>query len=203
MPVAIFLVWLFHISALIGTGLGHRDWFIEKTPLNLSLCLLLFVLTYPIRQIKQVGVFLIFFTGGMLAEWIGVHYGLLFGTYEYGGNFGPKLDGVPLLIGSNWAILTFITASICDYLNLKNSLKVVLAALLMVFLDFFMEHIAPTFDFWTFEGGAPLKNYVTWFALALLFQFILRRFKISGNRSFSLQLYLAQLAFFLYFFFQN
>lgn len=200
-PIAIFIVWLFHVSALIGITMGHIDWFIKKTPLNLSLCLLLFILTYPLHQIKHGIAFFIFFISGMLAEWIGVHYGLLFGDYEYGNNFGPKLDSIPLLIGTYWALLTFITASISDYLNIKNTFKILIGAFLMVLLDFFMEHSAPTFDFWTFEGGAPLNNYITWFIIALLFQLLLRSFKISGNKSFSLQLYLAQLVFFAYFFF--
>ncbi len=200
--IATGIVWLFHISALIGITLGHVDWFMEKTPLNLGLCLILFLFVYPIRTMKQTTGFLIFFSGGMFAEWLGVKYGLLFGTYEYGNNFGPKLDGVPYLIGTYWALLTFATASIVDYISKSVIVKIVVAALLMTLLDFFMEHSAPRFDFWRFEGDlAPLQNYITWFVLALLFQGILRYLKTTGDRFFSLNLYLAQLIFFVYFYF--
>ena len=137
----------------------------------------------------------------MFAEWLGVNYGLLFGTYSYGSNFGPKLDGVPYLIGIYWGILTFISATLATYITTKAPIKIVLAAGLMVLLDFFMEHSAPIFDFWTFEGGsAPFENYTTWFALAVIFQTILHFLKQKGNLKFSLHLYVAQLVFFGYFF---
>lgn len=200
--VAISIIWLFHISAMIGISYGSLSWFIEKTPLNLGLCLLLFLLIYPISNRKKILAFSLFFSGGMFAEWLGVNYGILFGDYEYGSNFGPKLDGVPYLIGTYWALLTFISASILDYTKIHTGLKIIGAAILMVFLDFFMEHNAPVFDFWTFEGGvAPLENYIAWFLVGLIFQFILRALQMKGNRLLSFHLYLAQFIFFLYFYF--
>lgn len=196
------IIWLFHISALIGISLGHLDWFISKTPLNLMVCLLLFLAVYPLDNARKITAFIIFFSGGMFAEWLGVNYGILFGDYLYGANFGPKWDGVPLLIGAYWALLTFITAAMMDYLKLNPWIKALLAAVLMVTLDFFMEHSAPQFDFWTFEGGlAPLENYITWFLLALLFQGVLRWMDLTGNKIISLHLYFAQLLFFLFFYF--
>lgn len=198
--IAIGIVWLFHISALIGIASGALEWFIQKTPLNLMISLLLFLFIYPINNIGKIIAFALFFCGGMFAEWLGVHYGILFGDYAYGNNLGPKLDGVPYLIGIYWALLTFITASILDYTQLKAIPKIILAATLMVLLDYFMEHNAPVFDFWRFEGGtAPLENYTTWFTLALAFQAVVRVLKIKGNKPFSMHLYLAQLVFFAFF----
>ena len=199
--IAIGILWLFHISAIIGISLGHLNWFVQKTPLNLSLSLLLFILIFPLNTLKKGIAFILFFAGGMFAEWLGVNYGILFGEYEYGYNFGPKLDGVPYLIGVYWALLTFVTASILDYTRLSTVVKIILAAGLMVLLDFFMEQSAPVFDFWTFdEKIVPLENYVTWFVIAFLFQVILRSLRIEGNKSFSLNIYMAQLFFFIYFF---
>mgnify|MGYP000253118936 CR=1 FL=1 len=198
--IAVGIIWLFHISALIGTNFAGIDWFIEKTPLNLSLCLILFIMAYPIDRFVPILLFFILFLGGMFAEWLGVKYGILFGTYTYGNNFGFKIDGVPLLIGTYWAILTFATKSISEYVKISSRLKIILAAVLMVLLDYFMEQNAPRFDFWAFEGNsAPLKNYITWFFLAILFQILLRFYDVKGNRFFCLNLYMAQLAFFIYF----
>lgn len=199
---AIGVIWLFHISALIGMSLGNSDWFIEKTPLNLCVSLLFFFISYPLIKSQQWVAFVLFFSGGMFAEWLGVKFSLLFGIYEYGNNFGPKLDGVPILIGCYWALLTFITSSILDYTKLSFWPKVICGALLMLLLDFFMEHSAAKFDFWTFEGNiAPLQNYMAWFTIAIIFHILLRLFKIKGNKIFSLNLYLAQLLFFMYFYF--
>lgn len=202
LSLAIGIIWLFHISAMIGITLGHVDWFVEKTPLNLSLSLLLFFVFYPIDSVKKVIAFTIFCTGGIFSEWLGVEHQLLFGEYAYGSNFGPKLEGVPYLIGAYWAILTFVTASILDYTKWHSGVKILLATILMVVLDFLMEQTAPIFDFWTFEGGIPtLENYVTWFALGMAFQVVLKLFKITGNKMLSAHIYLSQFVFFLFFYF--
>jgi len=198
---AVAIIWLFHITALIGIGIGYEDWFISKTPLNLLISSVLLFWVYPINTSKKIIAFGIFWIGGMLVEWIGVHFGLLFGEYEYGANFGPKLDGVPFLIGVTWALLTFITASIASFLVSKKSMQIIIAAALMVLLDFFMEHSAPRFDFWSFEGAiVPLKNYITWFVVAIIFQGIVHLLKLKGDLTFSVNLYVAQLVFFVYFF---
>jgi len=195
-------IWLFHISAMIGIGMGHVAWFAEKTPLNLSISLLLFLVLFPIDTLKKLSAFIIFCAGGIFAEWLGVQYQILFGEYAYGVNFGPKLNGVPYLIGAYWGILTFITASIMDYTNWHNALKILGAAGLMVLLDFLMEQTAPIFDYWTFVGGIPtMENYVTWFGLGLAFQIIVRLLKITGNKLLSIHIYLAQFVFFLFFYF--
>lgn len=200
--LSVGIIWLFHISAIIGVSLGYLEWFIEKTPINLGLSFFLFLLVYPINNLKKVVALLLFFTGGMFAEWLGVHHQILFGSYAYGHNFGPKLDGIPYLIGAYWALLTFITASILAYTRFPYRIKIIGAAALMVLLDFFMEKSAPTFHFWTFTGGMPtFENYWTWFLLGILFQIVLSLFKIKGNQVFSLHLYLAQLCFFLFFYF--
>ena len=151
---------------------------------------------------KKIALFITFFLGGMFVEWLGVSYGLLFGDYHYGRHFGPKLEGVPWLIGVNWAILTFVTGAIAQQWFKAFWLKVSAGAFLMVFLDFFMEVSASKFDFWHWdEAVAPLQNYVAWFGVALLFHWILQRFKGEGNVTFAYHLYAAQLFFFVYFFF--
>lgn len=199
--LAIGIIWLFHISAIVGIALGYFQWFIEKTPLNLIIFLVLFFWVYPIHTAKRLLAFLIFFLSGIFAEWLGINYGVLFGNYEYGNNLGPKLDGVPYLIGALWALLTFVCAGIADYLPISKNLKILCAALLMVVLDFFMEQSAHLLDFWTFEDNlASYPNYITWFLLALILQLILRILDIKGNRLFSMHIYLSQLVFFLFFY---
>nr|WP_297918154.1 carotenoid biosynthesis protein [uncultured Allomuricauda sp.] len=197
--LAVGIIWLFHISGILGIALGFKEWFLTKTPLNLSICLLLFFWVFPIDTFKKINAFFLFFGIGMFSEWLGVNYGLLFGRYAYGANFGPKLDGVPWLIGCFWALLAFITSAMVSPLKLPAWAKAILASLLMVLLDFFMEQNAPNFDFWQFEGHVPLRNYVTWFIIGLLMQIVLGFAKFSGNRFISYHLYLAQLLFFVFF----
>ncbi len=198
---AVWVIWIFHISALIGISVGFETWFVSKTPINLLISTFLLFLAFPVDNLKKIVTFITLWILGMLAEWIGVHYGILFGSYAYGTNLGPKIDGVPILIGINWALLSFITASIAQYVLSNRILQVSFAALLMLVLDYFMEQSAPHFDFWEFEGGiAPLWNYWSWLGVALIFQVVILWMKIGGELRFSAHLYAAQLVFFLYFY---
>ncbi|MEM1259817.1 MAG: carotenoid biosynthesis protein [Bacteroidota bacterium] len=197
--LAIFLIWLFHLSAIIGVVLGYKEWFIEKTPLNFLACTVLFIWIFPLKTGKNWTIFGLFFFIGMLVEWLGANHSLLFGSYNYGNNLGIKIDGVPLFIGINWALLTFITGTLSSKVHHNIWVKSALGALLMVLLDFFMEQSAPSFDFWSFGDEVPVDNYVTWFVLAFVFHFIYQKSKIQGNFLLSLHLFLAQTVFFGFF----
>lgn len=197
----IFLLYLFHFSAIIGVTIGYEDWFISNTPLNLTLMFGLLVWLFPIDSLKKIAASALFFSGGMFVEWLGVNYSLLFGSYEYGQNLGLKIGGVPLLIGFNWVILVLITGEISNKIHPSKWIRILIGASLMVALDFLMEVPAPIFDFWSFDGGiAPLSNYIAWFIIACLLHAIFQWMKIEGNFKFSLHLYVCQLLFFAYFY---
>lgn len=197
LPASVFTVWLFVVSALIGIGLGHVAWFIPKTPLNLLIGAVLLFLNFPINNAKTFSIWCFAFLTGMTAEAVGVNTGLLFGDYYYGENLGVKLLGVPLLIGVYWAVLSFITAAVGKKIFSKNVLAALCGAALMVLLDFFMEQLAGRFDFWHFKDGiVPLRNYVTWFIIAFLLQFLLLKSVKITDFKYSLHLFLSQIAFF-------
>ena len=92
------------------------DFFATFTPLNLTVMLIILLVNmYKIVKQEILSILLIFFIG-MLAEGLGVNYGLIFGKYDYGNNLGFKLFGVPFLIGINWIMLTIISGSIASLL---------------------------------------------------------------------------------------
>ncbi len=199
--IGIFLIYLFHVSAMIGVTIGYKSWFIEKTTLNLSIIFILLVWLFPLDTVKKILASLIFFFGGMIVEWLGVNYGFLFGSYEYGENLGPKIDGVPFFIGINWAILVLATGEISNRIPVSIWLKVLIGAGLMVFFDFFIEVPAPIFDFWVFDGGvAPLSNYMGWYVVAVVLHIVFQAMKIEGNFKISFHIYICQLLFFAYFY---
>ncbi len=136
----------------------------------------------------------------MVAEWIGVHGGYLFGTYSYGDSLGLKVGGVPILIGLSWASLVLITGVCSNHLSENKTVRMLIGAALMVSLDFFIEASAPIFDFWTFaDNVAPLRNYLAWFALGLVLHFVFQRSQLTGSKRFSVHVALAQFLFFTYF----
>ena len=176
---SIFIIWLVTISGIIGIYLGHVDWFISKTPMNLLIGLLLLYWNFPPPSgVRSWITWLMVYLIGMSVELIGVNTGLLFGSYHYGENLGTKVFGVPLLIGVNWLVLTFLTASISRRYLINKWLAILCGAFLMVSLDFFIEPTAPKFDFWHWEGGvAPVRNFVDWFVISFLLQIIQTRVK--------------------------
>lgn len=196
---AIFLIWLFHISGIIGILVGYEQLFIALTPINLFVCLGA-ILWVDQWQNKRLLLLLIPFSIGMFAEILGVNYGYFFGEYAYGKNLGPKVLGVPWFIGVNWAILTYCSANIAKRLTHNLLLSSLIGASLMVGLDFVIEISAPRFDFWSFKDGIiPLQNYLAWFGFGFLANFLFQKFNPHGNTVLAYHIMIAFFFFFLIF----
>ena len=96
---------LFHLTGLLGMVLVDRSFFAALTPFNI---LLMSFLNWWSGRGKQQGLPLfplLVYVTGMTVEVIGVRTGMLFGHYEYGTVFGPRVLGVPWLIGMNWFLV--------------------------------------------------------------------------------------------------
>lgn len=199
--LSVFMIWLVTISGMIGIYLGHVDWFVSKTPMNLILGMILLFWNFPPKNgLKSVLVWFVVYVLGMVVEGVGVNTGLLFGDYTYGENLGIKVLGVPILIGINWVVLTFLTASISRRFISNKWIAVFVGAALMVLLDLFIEPIAPIFDFWSWElGYAPLRNYIDWFVVSLIMQVIVQKELPEESASFPIHHLASQFAFFIFF----
>ncbi len=200
--ISIFIIWLVTISGVIGIWLGHGDWFLPKTIFNLSLGAAILIWNFPIKNgWKSLVIWSIVYLIGMIAEIIGTKTGILFGNYSYGNNLGPKIIGVPPLIGINWIVLTFLSATIAKRVIKFKWLSIICGALLMVGLDFFIEPIAPIFDFWSWdEGFAPLKNFIHWFIVSLLMQAVVYDELPEKNHYLPIHHFASQVLFFTFFY---
>jgi putative membrane protein len=200
--VSIFVIWLVTISGIIGIYLGHLDWFISKTPMNLFLGVLLLYWNFPPKNgMKSWMIWIIVYLIGMLVELIGVNTGSLFGSYYYGDNLGIKVFGVPLLIGVNWVVLTFLTANLSKRFIKNKWLAVIGGSILMVSLDYFIEPTAPIFDFWHWEGGVvPFRNFIDWFFVSFILQLVVTNDLPVKKSSFPIHHLASQFVFFLFFF---
>jgi len=203
--VSVFAIWLFHVCGMIGISYGNKDLFLSFTPVNLIISFfLLFVNQIQITQREILSVFTIFLIG-MICEILGVNYGYIFGDYVYLDNLGTKVLGVPILIGINWIILTFITGSISSYIFKKNlKFSILSGAIFMILLDLIIEPVAPLLGFWIFDlPSVPLQNYVGWFLIGLATQFIYQKFVVNKEIPFSFNLLLANIVFFSFLNFQE
>ena len=195
--ISILVIWIFHLSGLLGILYGDSKWFISATPLNLIISLVLLLLNSSDSN-KTIMIAGIAFIIGMFTEILGVNYGLIFGTYFYGEALGPKLLGVPILIGYNWAMVLIITASIAQKINKNFYTRIFLGVTLMLFLDLLIEPVAPDLDFWIFDSGiAPIQNYLGWAFVSFPLHFIYHKLKIKKNNNFSNHLYFLQILFFV------
>lgn len=139
------------------------------------------------------------FSTGMLVECIGVNTGLLFGNYSYGNVLGPKVLGVPLIIGVNWAMLSIVSAAVLARLRLSVWLEISIAALLMVFLDFLLEPVAVKLGFWNWRGGViPVYNYICWFVTSVFLHFIYRKWKLNEANNVAIALFIYLAIFFIF-----
>ncbi len=199
---SIVFLWVLHLSAMIGISKGHGDFFLPLTGYNLMYIGFILVCLYPINKTKDVVIFAGIAIAGYIFEVLGVATGKIFGEYAYGNNLGPKLFEVPPIIGVNWAVLCFVTSAIVAKLKLKSIIfNAILASLLMIFIDFFIEYSAPPFDFWEFTNPTvPLQNYISWFILAFAFNVFVFKFKIEKDFEISAHIYGVQLLFFVFFY---
>ncbi len=203
--VSVYVIWLFHVCGMIGISYGNKDLFLSFTPVNLIISFfLLFVNQIQVTQRELLSVFTIFLIG-MICEILGVNYGYIFGDYVYLDNLGTKVFGVPILIGINWIILTFITGSISSYIFKKNlKFSILTGAIFMILLDLIIEPVAPLLGFWIFDlPSVPLQNYVGWFLIGLATQFVYQKFVVNKEIPFSTNLLLANIVFFSFLNFQE
>ncbi|MDR0803180.1 carotenoid biosynthesis protein [Fluviicola sp.] len=175
---------IFYTVGIIGLHTNLRGTFLTLIPFNLLLsfgCLYLSFKNFSLK--KHLDIFLI--AGcGYLIEWIGIHTSWLFGNYVYGSVLGFKLDGVPLIIGLNWVLLTFGAAAIVHKWTIPLLLKALVSGVLMTALDWLMEPVAVRSGFWSWQNGpVPLYNYACWMIFSTLFSYwILERKTVETNK---------------------
>ena len=197
--ISVFIIWLFHLCGMVGISYGNKDFFLAFTPINLFISfVLLFVNQKQLESKELKSAFLIFFIG-MVSEILGVNYGLIFGDYVYLDNLGVKILGVPVLIGVNWIILTFITGSLSSFIFKNKYVSILMGAILMIGLDLLIEPVAPLLGFWIFDlQKVPLQNYLGWFVIGMITQALFQLKIAEKELTFSTHLLIINAIFFAF-----
>tara|TARA_B110000046_G_C12914326_1_gene364241 strand:+ start:111 stop:725 length:615 start_codon:yes stop_codon:yes gene_type:complete len=122
-------------------------------------------------KLRKAAILSSIFVLGYSIELIGIKTGFFFGEYSYDTALGSKFLGVPLIIGLNWVIIVAASSSIIKYFIKKPLiLQALLAAALCTLLDFIIEPVAISYNFWTWtDGTIPFYNYLCWFGFSFLF----------------------------------
>jgi putative membrane protein len=185
---------------VIGSALPFtHEFFIFLTPFILLFSFVILLIFHtPGSDAKSSILFLLIFLVSFSIEVAGVSTGVIFGTYSYGKGLGIKLFETPLMIGLNWVLLVYCTNAVFEKITVGSIVKITGASLLMVLYDLVMEQVAPRMDMWVFEDGfAPLRNYVSWFILALIFHSSLRLAGIRITNRLAPLIFYCQVAFFI------
>lgn len=193
-----WIIFIFHLVGAFGTIIPQtRDLILQFTPYNLILSIILLVTGHKENWKGLLHFFLISFSVGYTIEVLGVQTGFPFGEYTYGDTLGWKLLGVPIVIGLNWFMLSYIFGMLYTNFKIPDILKVILASLSMVILDRLIEPVAMLIGYWTWEGGnIPLKNYAGWFLISLIIQFCFIKMKFSKTNPLIFPLIVSQIVYF-------
>ncbi|MGB0402664.1 MAG: carotenoid biosynthesis protein [Salibacteraceae bacterium] len=186
---------ILYTVGVIGIAAFKSDYITSLTPINLIIAA---SLIWPKSfNSKLILTSLFIFCGGYLVELLGISTGFPFGAYQYGNNLGPKIFGVPLIIGVNWWIMVYTSSEISRKLTKNIYVKVLITGLLMVSLDLLIEQVAPLLDFWNWNNShIPINNYIAWFFIGCIFSFIWEKHTNTSNNKTAFQLYFIQLLFF-------
>lgn len=189
---------IFYTVGTVGILLpDFRNQFLALSFFNLLLSTTVVLLARKKDFLKFLFFLSLCFLTGITAEWIGTKTGWLFGNYWYGKNLGPKIDGVPYVIGLNWGVLVVSSASVINRIQASILIKAILAALLMTAFDYLLEPVAISSDFWHWQGEIPFYNYVCWFAISLPLHYLYFRWKIVETNKVFTSLFIIMSIFFI------
>ena len=186
----IILLFILHFVGGVALSMDSvKSVFLTLTPFNLALTFVLLIWGNEDFSFNFFKVISVLFLIGFFVEVLGVYSGLLFGEYHYGKTLGFQLLGVPLIIGVNWVLLVVSSFAVSSYFVSNSILTVLLSSVIMVLLDLMIEPVAIRLDFWHWQAEViPLQNYLMWFLVALLMNWILtfNRFKFNVKLGFGL-----------------
>ncbi|RLP82707.1 carotenoid biosynthesis protein [Micromonospora sp. BL4] len=129
--------------------------------------------------------------GGFAIEAIGVATGVPFGSYDYSGELGPKLAGVPLIIPLAWTWMAWpawlaavrLTGGSIGSPALRRVRRIALATLGLATWDLFLDPQMVAEGYWVWRNatpalpglpGIPVSNYLGWLLFAVLLMSALR-----------------------------
>ncbi len=194
----IILLFILHLIGGLALSLDSvKSIFLTLTPFNLVLTFGLLIWGNDDFSFKFFKLISVLFLIGFFVEVLGVYSGLLFGEYNYGKTLGFQFLGVPLIIGLNWVLLVVSSFAVSSYFVSNSILKVLLPSIIMVLIDLMIEPVAIRLDFWYWQADIiPLQNYLMWFLVALLMNWILTLNQFKFNAKLGFGLLISQVLFF-------
>ena len=197
--IAVFLMLFFNVTGSIALFIPALETTVlTLTPFNLLVTFFLFYWANNDFSINLIRTVIVVFFIGLFIEILGVNFKVIFGEYSYGETLGFKILKTPIIIGLNWLSLSLACFGIASYIFKPKHLVVLGASFLMVFVDYIIEPIAMVLDFWHWKDDTvPVQNYVSWFLVSIIIQFIIFQSKVRLNFKICFALLFSQVLFML------
>lgn len=190
-----FLI-LVYVSGAIGFIL-NPDFFSPFTPFTLLLTCIVFLIHQPVTNTNYILTFCLIVLIGFIVEVAGVKTGLVFGEYYYGDALGYSFLGVPLIISVNWGLLINAGNIISNNFSDNVIIKSVWAAVIITSVDFLMEQVVASLNFWHFKNNlAGIHNYIGWFTVSFLISLLFQKNLTFGNKKIAISIISLQVYFF-------
>jgi putative membrane protein len=116
--------------------------------------------------------------GGFAVEAVGVATGFPFGTYDYSGELGPKLLGVPLIIPLAWTWMAWPAwLAAVRLISGRPVARLAVAAFGLAAWDLFLDPQMVAEGYWRWHAptpalpgvpGVPIGNYLGWLGFAVV-----------------------------------
>jgi uncharacterized membrane protein len=115
--------------------------------------------------------------GGFAVEAVGVATGYPFGAYDYSGQLGPKVLGVPLIIPLAWTWMAWPAWLAALRLSTRRPVRIAMAATGLAAWDLFLDPQMVAEGYWRWQApdpalpgvpGVPIGNYLGWLSFAVV-----------------------------------
>lgn len=143
-----------------------------------AICGLLAIFYHERKDRKLLQILALSFIYGMILEALNIH--MSNEIYTYSSVFLLQIMGVPLAIGSGWAVLFYLSYGAADRFNLAWWQSPFLMALIALSYDLTMDAVAIRLGFWQWKipldqewFGVPYDNFFGWLAVVWTFAFFL------------------------------
>lgn len=111
---------------------------------------------------------------GFAFEYLGLSYGIPFGSYTYLKFRGFTIFGVPVPVIIAWGVYTYTCYLAASHLS-YGKVKILITSFLMVLLDSGLDPVMVELGVWEWRSGrgpewfgVPLSNFLGWFVVSLI-----------------------------------
>ncbi|MBN9619050.1 MAG: carotenoid biosynthesis protein, partial [Actinobacteria bacterium] len=127
---------------------------------------------------------------GFAVEVLGVHTGFPFGAYAYSDVLGPRLFGVPPVVGLAWTMLAWPAGLAARRLVRGRVARVLVGAWALAVADLFLDPQLVATGAWTWRfpsphlpgvPDVPLTNYAGWLLVALVLSAVVQAIAGEGS----------------------